>query len=131
MKTKAEQKRYSENESGFTLMEVIVVIAILGVLTALALPRFTDVVSNSQKKTDLANVRLVESAVELYLAEEDELPVGVTNFEELVVKLNAKGYLKNTKITPAAEGNVFAYDAKEGTVSVAGKPESDPIDPSK
>lgn len=119
MKRKREKRRLAKNVSGFTLMEVIVVIAILGALTALALPKFTGVLANSQEKTDLANVRIVESAVELYHAEIGELPSTITTFEALITELNAKGYLKNTNIKPATSGRTFTYSATTGTVSVS------------
>ena len=101
-------------------MEVIVVIAILGALTALALPKFTGVLANSQIKTDYANVRIVDSAVELYRAEKDALPTGITSFEGLVTKLYGDGYLKNATITSASGGS-FSYDSKTGAVSFAPK----------
>lgn len=114
-----ERKKIKEKVKGFTLMEVIVVIAILGALTALALPKFTGVLANSQMKTDLANVRLVESAVELYRAEKESLPTGAT-FDGLVTTLNTAGYLKNTVIT-SASGGTFSYDATSGVVSFTKK----------
>lgn len=110
------------NVCGFTIIEVIVVIAVLAALTALALPRFTGVLKNSQEKTDLANVRIVQSAVELYEAENTEIPASVTTFESLVTELNAKGYLKNTAIVPVSDGKVFSYDTSTKTVSLADKP---------
>jgi len=113
-----------ENVRGFTLMEVIVVIAILGALTALALPKFTNVMVNSQVKTDQANVRIVESALELYRAEnEDKLPTGITTFSNLVSALSTAGYLKTASIT-SASGGTFGYDATNGVVSFTLKPKS-------
>lgn len=118
MKRKRNTTRPRINILGFTLMEVIVVIAILGALTALALPMFTGVLANSQIKTDQANVRIVESAVELYHAEIGELPGSVTSFDALVTELNIQGYLKNAAITSVSGGS-FSYESGEGITFTA------------
>ncbi|MGL4607846.1 MAG: competence type IV pilus major pilin ComGC [Eubacteriaceae bacterium] len=105
----AKWKR-ARNNHGFTLMEVIVVIAILGALTALALPQFTGVLNNAQVNTDNANVRILESAVELCHAETGAFPVATT-FDGLVTELASKGYLKDTTMK-SASGGTFDYDGK-------------------
>lgn len=121
MKSNKNQRKKPGNIRGFTLMEVIVVIAVLGALTALALPKFTGVLANSQLKTDQANVRIVQSALELYRAEnEDKLPAGITTFDALVTELNTAGNLKNATIT-SASGGTFAYNSTSGIVSFTPK----------
>ena len=50
------------------MIELIVVITILGVLAAIAIPRFVGVQSNSAIKAHNANVRTIESAATLYVA---------------------------------------------------------------
>ena len=120
MKSNKNQRKKPGNIRGFTLMEVIVVIAVLGALTALALPKFTGVLANSQLKTDQANVRIVQSALELYRAEkEDKLPTAAT-FDALVTALNTAGYLKNATIT-SVSGGTFTYDPDKGVVSFTAK----------
>lgn len=110
------------NARGFTLMEVIVVIAVLGAMAALAIPRFTGVLENSQKKTDEANIRIVESAVELYKAEKGDLPAGVDTFNELVSELNHVGYLKNSELKAVSKGKVFNYDSSSKSITLATGP---------
>lgn len=110
------------NVQGFTLMEIIVVIAILGALAALAIPRFTGVLANSQEKTDMANIRILESAIELYQAEEGELDPAVDTFDELVTELNGAGYLKNSELKAVSEGKIFTYNAGTNKISLADDP---------
>lgn len=111
-----EKEKQHIQVKGFTIMEVIVVIAILGALTALALPKFTGVLANSQLKTDYANVRIVDSAVELYRAEKDALPTDIDSFDGLVTKLYDEGYLKNASITSVSGGS-FSYNSISGVVA--------------
>ncbi len=109
----------TNNVRGFTLLEMIVVIAVLGALAALAIPKFTGVVANSQEKTDNANIRIVESALELYKAEQGDLPAGVDTFNELVTELEDKEYLKNTELKAVSEGKSFTYDAATEKISLS------------
>lgn len=117
----ATKSKYSDkpiNVGGFTLMEVIVVIAILGAMAALAIPRFTGVLENSQKQTDLANIRIIESAIELYQAEIGDLPATVDSYNELITELNHVGYIKNSELLAVSKGKRFSYDAVTKTVSL-------------
>lgn len=54
------------NTSGFTLMEMLIVIAIVAVLVAIAIPAFSSSVQNAREKTDLQNAKSMTSALEAY-----------------------------------------------------------------
>ena len=45
------------NKKGFTLAELLIVVAIIAVLTAIAIPVFTAQLEKSREATDLANLR--------------------------------------------------------------------------
>lgn len=48
---------YTMNKKGFTLAELLIVVAIIAVLVAIAIPVFTSQLEKSREATDLANVR--------------------------------------------------------------------------
>lgn len=49
------------NKKGFTLAELLVVVAIIGVLVAISIPIFTSQLEKSREATDLANLRAAKA----------------------------------------------------------------------
>ena len=60
------------NNSGFSLVELIIVIAIMAVLIGVLAPQFIKYVEQSRESTDLQNIEEVKTAVETYVADNGE-----------------------------------------------------------
>ncbi len=61
--------KLKKNKKGYTLTELIVVVAILGVLALIAAPMVLDQIQNSKEKADMASAKAIETAVQLCLAD--------------------------------------------------------------
>lgn len=64
-------KKVRENKKGFTLAELLVVVAIVGILVAISIPVFTAQLSKARKATNQANLRAAKAAAE-YLTDDKD-----------------------------------------------------------
>ncbi|WP_313342854.1 type II secretion system protein [Sedimentibacter sp.] len=55
-----------KSKKGFTLIELVVVLAVLGIIMAIAVPRFMEVQENAKEKADEATIEMLAKAAELY-----------------------------------------------------------------
>lgn len=56
-------KKLRKNEKGFTLAELLIVVAIIGVLVAISIPIFTSQLEKSREAVDAANLRAAYAEV--------------------------------------------------------------------
>jgi type IV pilus assembly protein PilA len=60
-----------QNEKGFTLVELMVVVVILGILVAIAVPVYNNVTKQANQKSVEANLRTIDGAIMQYKAVKD------------------------------------------------------------
>ncbi|MFV0602614.1 type II secretion system protein [Phascolarctobacterium faecium] len=90
---------FTKNRKGFTLVELVVVIAILGILAGLAIPRFMDATISARGAKVAADLRIIETALTLQYAEKG---TEAKNIQELV----NNNYLASVP-TPITAGSKF------------------------
>ena len=58
-----------KKSQGFTLIELMIVVAIIGILSAIAIPKFADLIRKSNEGTTKGNISALKSAFSIYYAE--------------------------------------------------------------
>ena len=105
-------KKVRENKKGFTLAELLVVVAIVGILVAISIPVFTAQLSKARKATNQANLRAAKAAaVAQYMTDEMD-----TNANDVIYNYDlATGTVE--KINTTTDGvTVAVIDTEDGSV---------------
>ncbi len=82
-----------KKEKGFTLIELMVVVLIIAILVAIAVPVFNVARTSAQRRTCQANLRTLDGAVQTYNADQDFFPSSIGDLDP--------DYIKQAPICPA------------------------------
>ena len=74
------------NEQGFTLIELMVVVLIIGILVAVAVPVFVSASANAKERTCEANLRTMDGAIQTYQADQNVVATGLTDLVPTYIK---------------------------------------------
>lgn len=95
-------KKENMNNKGFSLVELIIVIAIMAILIVVLAPQYLKYVEKSRNSTDMQNATEIVNAIQVYAADPDVTTNRITTGFDIEVK--------DTGVTPTAGTNA-AFDA--------------------
>ena len=101
------------SKKGFTLIELMIVVAIIGILAAIAIPKFAELIRKSSEGASKGNLGALRSAMSIYYGDME----GTYPFSLTALTIGGK-YL--TVIPPAKAPNYHADAASEVAMSVDG-----------
>jgi prepilin-type N-terminal cleavage/methylation domain-containing protein len=97
--------------AGFTLIELMIVVAIIGILAAIAIPKFADLIRKSSEGSLKGNLGSVRSALSIYYGDmEGQFP---TDLASLTVGGKYLGTMPSTK-TPDYHGSTSSIRENTG-----------------
>ena len=120
--------RMFRKDEGFTLVELMVVVLIIGILVAIAIPVFNAASDSARERSCHSNQRVIEGAVQQYLAADptnalaDIDSSGATSGEITATHPFVGGtdpYLKEVPICPSDDTNPYVIDTSGETTCPA------------
>jgi prepilin-type N-terminal cleavage/methylation domain-containing protein len=63
------KKHTAKQKAGFTLIELMIVVSVIGILSGIALPKFASMVRKSREAATAGNLGSIRSAINIYYAD--------------------------------------------------------------
>ena len=116
-----------KRSQGFTLLEVMVVLAIIGGIMALVATNLVGAAGDANIKTTKSQMKLIETALDMYKLDNFVYPTTEQGLEALINKPNSSpepknyrsgGYMKGSNVPTDAWGNEFQYFVESGRYEI-------------
>ncbi|MDQ7014427.1 MAG: type II secretion system protein [Planctomycetota bacterium] len=102
--------RRRTTNAGFTLVEILIVVVILGILAAIVVPQYLGATQDATEKTAFHEMKRLRKAVEVYLIRHGNGLPDVEEGDRTWGSLIAVGdYLKNAPVNPYVGGENAGY----------------------
>ena len=125
MSNRKSSKKFLARRSGFTLIEIMVVVVILGLLAALVVPNIGSNVSEAQRTAARTQIGQIEQTLQMYQLHNGFYPSTQQGLEALVTapttspvpkRYQQGGYMKKVPLDPW--GNPYVYRNQNGRILI-------------
>lgn len=113
-----------KKKKGFTIIELIIVLAIIAILSAITIPKFGDIRENANKKSDIANAKTIATVTTSLIAD-GEITLPTSDTKDIRIEGKGTGdagkienYLQSVP-KPNSKGEYFIVSIQtNGNISV-------------
>ena len=120
----------SRNKSGFTLIEIVLVVAILVILTVIAVPNIVSYLNKADRASDDINLASLNNATVLFAANQNKSPAdvftGIDSDSGKMQLLVSGKYLPSIPV-PKQTGAEYQFDSNSGIWTLSGNLSAAPI----
>lgn len=92
-------RKMLKKQEGFTLVELMIVVVILGILAGIGVQQYANVQTRAKGAAHNANLRIISSAANMYVMLEGSAPGSVAELAD-------KGYLQEVPVNPFGQDKV-------------------------
>jgi len=114
--------RWMRREPGFTLVELMVVVAVIGVLATIAIPLYSNMQARARIAKAQADARTLASAVSIYSAHMGRIPSALTQLTTVATNPTGQPGGPFLSVVPAAPGGwgtyVYTPNVAAGTYTI-------------
>ncbi len=108
-------------QQGFTLLELMIVMVVIGILAAIAIPSYTNNVRHAKEAVLREDLRTMRSAIDAYTVDKQKAPQELQDLVEA-------GYLKTMPIDPFTRRSDTWVPAQSDTLSSVDQTDSGGVD---
>jgi len=105
--------------SGFTLIELIIVLAIVAIISAILIPNFINTTDRARLRSDVQSARVLQNALELYDVEQAS-PMNRNSIAQIIERLDYKGYIQERRVAVQTENANFILTSGRIVLDISG-----------